>query len=246
MSAIDQYPALASSSAPFAIDGARAALERSLAERLAARVSCSLDEIAAFPSASGALDAVATQLFAGRRVVVARPAGDAIATRATSAAASVREIAAQPLDGLIAAARDAEVLVISSPVFDPRINDGRATATISPRELLLLRSRAPRPVIVLDLLDEEFARTPLTQPALLLPGTVIVRGFGELWRNAGATSAAELAFVAGPRDLVELCVNAPCAAPLDPATISRACADLDRPGIDRAVQAAALAVRMAG
>lgn len=228
---------------------------RGLLERLAARVSCSIEELEAFPTVAQCLDRVAASLFAGRRVVIARPAGEAIAARAWSSARVAREVDAQPFDALVAAARDAEVLVLSSPVVGA---DGRARAAITPRELLLLRSRAPRPVIVLDLLDEELARTPLTQPALLLPGTVIVRGFGELWRGAGAADVAGLAFIAGPADLVAQVADGggtgdawatarssgDLGADGDPLLL-RAIADLDRPGIDRAVQEAASALRTA-
>jgi len=228
---------------------------RGLLERLAARVSCSIEELEAFPTVAQCLDRVAASLFAGRRVVIARPAGEAIAARAWSSARVAREVDAQPFDALVAAARDAEVLVLSSPVVGA---DGRARAAITPRELLLLRSRAPRPVIVLDLLDEELARTPLTQPALLLPGTVIVRGFGDLWRGAGAADVAGLAFIAGPADLVAQVADGggtgdawatarssgDLGADGDPLLL-RAIADLDRPGIDRAVQEAASALRTA-
>jgi hypothetical protein len=81
---------------------------------------------------------------------------------------------------------------------------------------------------VLDLLDEELARAPLTQPALLLPGTVFLRGFGQFWREAGARTVAETAFVAGPADLV-----APLRGPLvDERLAAEAVWDLDRIGID--------------
>jgi hypothetical protein len=92
---------------------------------------------------------------------------------------------------------------------------------------------------VLDLLDEELARAPLTQPALLLPGTVFLRGFGQFWREAGARTVAETAFVAGPADLV-----APLRGPLvDERLAAEAVWDLDRIGIDRAVQDRAAAAR---
>lgn len=209
---------------------------RPLAERLAARVSCSLEEVAAFASVRAALDAMEAQLFAGRRVTVARPSGDAIAAAAWRSARTAREVAARPLDELVAAARESDVLVLSSPVVAA---DGGVSTLLSPRELLLLRSRAPRPVIVLDLLEEERARTPLTQPALLLPGTVVLRGFGEFWRTSGAEGVADLAFAVGPRDLVSS-----LAAPPLPSTIeASACAALDLPDIDRAVRASAGAVQ---
>ena len=215
---------------------------RPLAERLAARVSCSLEEVVAFATVGAAIEAIAGNVLAGKRVTIARPAGDPIATAAWRSARTVQEVAARPFDGLVAAARDSDVLVLSSPI---RSGNG-ASALLSPRELLLLRSRAPRPVIVLDLLDEDLARTPLTQPALLLPGTIILRGFGDLWRRAGAEGVADLAFVAGPRDIVAGLVPASTSASRPPSLAAevtlRACEALDLPDIDRAVQAEARAI----
>jgi hypothetical protein len=205
--------------------------DRPLVERLASRVAASVDELAVFQTASRAVDALAESVFAGKRVTLARPAGDRIARVAWGAARSATEVAAQPFDTLVAAARESDVLVLTSPL--PA--GGRRSATITPRELLLLRSRAPRPVIVLDLLEEDFARTPLTQPALLLPGTLVLRVFGQLWRDAGATNLSDIAFVAGPRDLI-----ASLSAPALPMTlVEKAGADLDLPGLDRRVQEAA-------
>ena len=201
-------------------------VDRPLVERLASRVACSVDEVAAFTSVARALEALATQVFAGRRVAIGAPAAEGIAARAWSAARSAREVDARQLDTLVTAARESDVLVLSSPV------SGSSAAVISPRDLLLLRSRAPRPIIVLDLLDEDRARTPLTQPALLLPGTILLRGFGPLWRQAGASHLADIAFVAGPRDLV-----GPLAAPALPESlVAAACAEFDQTDIDRRVR----------
>ncbi len=184
-----------------------------LLARLSARVSCSLDEVAVFASPQAAFAAIASGIALGRGTVALS------GTHETT------------LDALIAAARDAAVVTLQSPL----LQGGRVVTALTPRELLLLRSRAPRPILVLDLLNEELARTPLTQPALLLPATIIVRGFGELWREAGATTLAELAFVVGPRELV-----ASLEAPeLNASTVARACEELDVPEIDRAVRAAA-------
>ena len=204
---------------------------RPLTERLAARVSSSLDEIAAFATVDLALQALASGVFGGKRVTIARPAGDAIAQIASRAAQATREVGARPFDQLVAAARESDVLVLSSPV----VSASGLTTLLSPRELLLLRSRAPRPVIVLDLLEEDRARTPLTQPALLLPGTLILRGFGELWRSVGAEGVADTAFIAGPRDLI----GALEVSPFPIESVARACNALDLPNIDRAVQARA-------
>ena len=220
-----------------------------LVTRLAARISSSREEIAPFPSVPTAIDALTERFFRNQRVVIARPTREDLASRAWSASRTVKEVAwlgastdsrrdPQALarfDALVEAARNADTLVLSSPF----IANGRAAGALAPRDLLLLRSRAPRPVIVLDLLDEELARAPLTQPALLLPGTVFLRGFGQFWREAGARTVAETAFVAGPADLV-----APLRGPLvDERLAAEAVWDLDRIGIDRAVQERASAAR---
>lgn len=220
-----------------------------LLTRLAARISSAREEIAAFPTTLSAIDALTARFFRSQRVVIARPTREEIASRAWSVSRTAKEVpwlgastesrrdaeALASFDALVAAARDADTLVLSSPF----VSDGRVQGALAPRDLLLLRSRAPRPVIVLDLLDEELARAPLTQPALLLPGTVFLRGFGTFWREAGARTVADTAFIAGPRDLV---------ASLEPLALSESLAaeavwDLDRIGIDRAVQERAGAAR---
>jgi len=214
------------------------AADAALLTRLAGRIACSADEVAAFESLDAARTAISAAFFAGRRTLLARPGSDALASRAWSDARSAREADALPFDGLVAAARSAETVLLSSPV-----ESGRGLrATITPRELLLLRSRAPQPVLLLDLIEEERARIPLTQPALLLPGTVVVRGFGRLWRDAGAASIAPIVFVAGPRDLIASLG----AAPVEPGLVARACADLDDPGIDARVRLAAARQRLEG
>lgn len=211
---------------------------RPLVERISARIAASCDEIAIFPSAEAALDAAARAFVRGRRTAIVRPAGDAFAARCTVEAASLVDVSAElgDLSTIAAAARDAQTVALSSPIRGG--NGCLLPATLAPRELLQLRSRAPRPLIVLDLLDEEFARTPLTQPALLLPGTVLIRGFGDAWLRAGAGAIAPLAFIAGPRELIAPLANAPLAADAadESALIRTACADLDLPGIDRAVR----------
>lgn len=214
------------------------ATERPLIERLAARISCSLDEIAVFPSRTAALDAIERALLAGRRVLIGQPVPGAITARAQRAARLARATDLQPIARFADDARDADTVVVSSPGIDA---DGRASAALMPRDLLFLRSRAPRPAIVLDLADEDRVSTPLTQPALLLPGAIVLRGFGDIWRDQGAPTVADLAFVAGPRDLI---------ATLGPwrverATVVRACDELDDPDIDRRIQIAASRLRAA-
>jgi hypothetical protein len=220
-----------------------------LVVRLAARIATATEEISPFSTESGAFDAIADRFFRDRRVVIARPTRESLAARAWAAARTARETAwlgasgdvasagrFGGLDGLIDAAREADTLGLTSP-FAP---NGRSAGALSPRELLQLRSRAPRPTIVLDLLDEELAASPLTQPALLLPGTIILRGFGELWRDVGARRVAGIAFAAGPAELIGTLRDADF-----PESLARdAVRDLDQRGIDRAVQARAAAARV--
>lgn len=214
---------------------------RPLIERLAARISAGLDEIAVFASAEDAAEAVACALLSARRVVLATPANDAVAAASRRAAASVREFdlarGDAPLDGLVAAARDAETVVLSSPVC----NAGGARATLAPRDLLRLRSRATRPALVLDLTGEELAAEPLTQTALLLPGTVAIRAFGPSWREVGARGLAGIAFVVGPREFIDLIGRNALTADAAEA----ACRDLDSENIERAARAAARSCREA-
>lgn len=217
--------------------------------RLAARISAGRDEVVPYAGIAPAIDALAERFFRNQRVVIARPTREEIASRAWSASRTAKEVAwlgasaesrrdpraLANFDSLVTAAREADTLVLSSPF----VTGGRVKGALAPRDLLLLRSRAPRPVIVLDLLDEDLARAPLTQPALLLPGTVFLRGFGPFWRDAGARTVAETAFIAGPRDLVASLSN----AGLDDRLAAEAAWDLDRIGIDRAVEGRAAAAR---
>lgn len=236
------------------LDSLSAAAPRALYEelltRLASRISSSREEIVPYPTVPDAVDALSRAYLRGRRVVIARPARETLVSRAWRTSATAREAArigvgrdatadfegSPNFDLLLSAARDADTLVLTSPFLT---KDGRVDA-LSPRELLRLRSRAPRPLILLDLLDEELARSPLTQAALLIPGTVILRGFGSRWREAGAGSVADLAFVAGPPETLAALPR----GRFSEDAASAAVWDLDRPGIDRAVEAVAATLRL--
>jgi hypothetical protein len=229
-----------------------------LVTRLAARISASLDEIAPYASIEAAEEALVARGAAGRRVGLALGEGSTLGARARRVARSSREwpLAASvargcratgTLDALIALANDVDTLFLEAPIAasaaDARANGScdRWSSPLAPRELLELRARAPRTLLVLDLRCEDFARTPLTQAAMLVPGTLILRGFGDLWDSLGATTLAPTAFVAGP---------APLVAALEPdarvaAIADRLIAELDAPELERRVQLAARAVRAA-
>lgn len=222
----------------------RSSLLAPLVDRLAARISAARDEIAIFPSPQSAFESLVAGLAVGRAATIALPVPVRAALPLQRVARSVREVGPSgtspaAVESIIASARDSEVLLLANPVLDR--DGGVAAPELSPRSLLQIRSRATRPLILLDLVDEEYARTPLTQPALLLPGTLLVRGFGEPWLRAGATTVAGLAFVAGPRDLVARLSDAPLASDEDAeaALIRAACSELDEPNIDRRVRALA-------
>lgn len=225
-----------------------------LVARLAARISASTGEVAPFAGVERAIAAIADQLFRDRRVVLAQPVAERIAESARALARTVLDTGwrdaradaprgsaqAAAFESLVRAARDADALVLTSPFLAP----GGDASALSPRDLLRLRARAPRPVIVLDLLDEDLARVPLTQAALLIPGTVILRGFGRLWREAGATAAADLAFVAGAPDLVGTLSMGIEADGVDEDFADSVVRDLGRAGIERAIQSAAVGFRV--
>jgi len=243
-------PAPSPSDAASPQPSARAAL----VARLAARISASTGEIAPFASAERAIATIAGRVFRDRRVVLAQPVADRIARSARDLARATDEAdwrdaradaprgstQATAFESLARTARNADALVLTSPFLAPR----ERSAAFSPRDLLRLRARATRPVIVLDLLDEDLARVPLTQAALLIPGTIVLRGFGQPWREAGAVAAANLAFVAGAPDLVGLLSADDATGGVDDGLAASVVEELDRAGIERAVQSAAARARV--
>ncbi|MFM1866863.1 MAG: hypothetical protein RL591_271, partial [Planctomycetota bacterium] len=198
--------------------------QRPLLERLAARISSGTDEIAPFATVSSAARAIALTFLLGRRVGLAATQNSPLSQEARLCARSTRtlDVTSDAANGatngatsgaasgatsgaangatsdaelasLIEFAREVDVLVLEAPqLFGTDIRE-----PLTPRQLLELRARSPRTLIVLDLLNEDLARTPLTQAALLIPGTLVLRGFGSLWAAEGAATVAELAFVAG-------------------------------------------------
>jgi len=219
------------------------ALRRGLVERLAARISAGSDEVLPFADERAATAALARRFARGRRIGLALGERNTLigSLRSESGERRVLNWTERPsLDDLVALAREVDTLFIEAPI----VRDGVVIEPIAPRELLTLRARAPRPVLVLDLRDEDLARTPLTQPALLIPGTVILRGFGALWAREGAAELARTAFVAGPADLVAgLAGDLGSASVPDEAQAATLIAELDAPDLERRVQSAARALR---
>ena len=219
------------------------ALQRGLLERLAARISAGSDEVLPFAAAGDAAAVLARRFARGRRIGLALGERNTLLDplRSESGERRVLNWTERPtLDDLVALAREVDTLFIEAPI----VRDGVVIEPIAPRELLTLRARAPRPVLVLDLRDEDLARTPLTQPALLIPGTVILRGFGALWAREGASELARTAFVAGPADLVAGLAGELGGARLPDDVLAAALiAELDAPDLERRVQCAARALR---
>lgn len=212
--------------------------QRPLLERLAARISSGTDEIVPWTTVESAARAIARTFLCGRRVGLAATQTSPLArasrlnaqlTRSFDGASDV------PLSTLIEFARDVEVLVIEAP----QLVDSEIREPLTPRQLLELRARSPRTLIVLDLLNEDLARTPLTQAALLIPGTLVLRGFGSLWAAEGAATVAEMAFIAGaPTLLASLARDT-----FDAEILNRVVSELDSGDIDRRVQSNARCLR---
>ena len=210
------------------------ALLRSLLERFAARISSGTDEIAPFTTVERAAAAVASTYASGRRIGLATTETSLLASCVAAAASSTRFVGINEgvtPRALIELARDVDVLLLEAPqIFGSEVRE-----PLTPRQLLELRARASRTLIVLDLLNEDLARMPLTQAALLIPGTLVLRGFGLLWAAEGATSVAETAFVAGSSGLVSALQR----DAFTPESLERMMSELDASDIDRRVQAAA-------
>lgn len=213
-----------------------------LVERLAARISSGIDEVVPFATLENAVQAITSCFVRTRAVGLAVTPNSQFACTAPSAARSVRTFdvtrggtSTATLDALIELTRQIDVLILEAP----QVVSGELCEPLSPRQLLELRARAPKALIVLDLVREDLARTPLTQAALLLPGTIALRGFGSLWSAEGAVHVANTAFVFGAPPLVSK-------LPLDAFSselLAQVVAEFDSTDIDRRVQRAARALR---
>jgi hypothetical protein len=226
--------------------------QRPLLERLAARISSGTDEIAPFTTVESATRAIALTFLRGRRVGLAATQNSPLSREARLCARSTRTLDVTndststvtntatntaTLSALIDFARDVDVLVIEAP----QLVGSEIREPLTPRQLLEVRARSPRTLIVLDLLNEDLARTPLTQAALLIPGTLVLRGFGSLWAAEGAATVAGIAFVAGaPTLLTNFARDS-----FEAESLRRVVSELDSTDIDRRVQASARQLRVA-
>ena len=230
--------------------------QRPLLERLAARISSGTDEIAPFTTVESAARAIALTFLRGRRVGLAATQNSPLSREARLCARSTRTLDVTndststvtntatktatntaTLSALIDFARDVDVLVIEAP----QLVGSEIREPLTPRQLLEVRARSPRTLIVLDLLNEDLARTPLTQAALLIPGTLVLRGFGSLWAAEGAATVAGIAFVAGAPTLLTSFAR----DSFEAESLRRVVSELDSTDIDRRVQASARQLRVA-
>ena len=225
---------------------------RPLLERLAARISSGTDEITPFTTVESAARAIALTFLRGRRVGLAATQNSPLSRETRLCARSTRTLDVTndstrtvtstatntaTLSALIEFARDVDVLVIETP----QLVGSEIREPLTPRQLLEVRARSPRTLIVLDLLNEDLARTPLTQAALLIPGTLVLRGFGSLWAAEGAATVAEIAFVAGAPTLLASFAR----DSFEAESLRRLVSELDSTDIDRRVQASARQLRVA-
>lgn len=146
------------------------------------------ERVLATAGADDALDRLA-RLAAGQRVVVARPTFGTLVDRLRANGVDLVEVpwreGAFPLEPFARAARDAALLFVVSP------NNPTGLAC-SAAELARLRALAPRPLLVVDAAYEEFAAEPLTQAALALPNTIVLRTLSKAWGLAGLRSGFAL------------------------------------------------------
>ncbi|MDI9404238.1 MAG: hypothetical protein QM516_10230 [Limnohabitans sp.] len=211
-------------------------------ERLAARISSGLDEVVPFTTPEAAVRAISSRFLRGRRIgrAITQASPFGLSTCGTAGANCEVDLTACTTRGgllptLISCARDVDVLIVETP---QRTSSG-VRELLTPRELLELRARSPKTLLILDLVNEDLAKDPLTQAALLLPGTIALRGFGALWAAEGAKAVADTAFVFGAPPLVSTLARDSISLDL----LAQVVADFDSSDIDRRVQCAARLLR---
>ena len=98
-----------------------------------------------------------------------------------------------PVDEMLAAVTERTAIIV---VVSPN-NPTGLVATVE--DLRRLRREAPSVLLVVDLAYGEFADDDLTDAALSLPNTVVIRSFSKAWGLAGL----RVGWAAGPADVIE-------------------------------------------
>ncbi len=166
--------------------------DRDLVERYAAYLGRAPSGILATAGADDAIDRIMRRLR-GERVVLTKPTFGVLAERALRVGAELEEVPWEwgsfPVDRFIERARGAACAIIVSP-------NNPTGLSISPESLRAVRAGLPGTLLVVDAAYEEFSRAPLTDTALDLPNTLVLRTLSKAWALAGL----RIGFVLGPAE----------------------------------------------
>ena len=170
------------------------ALERVFAERL----GVAPDRVLVTAGADGAIDRVCRSVLApGRNALMAAPTFVMLARYIALAGGTLRTVPwlrqAYPLEAVIDSADRATALVTVVSPQNPTggVVDGEALRT--------LRERIPQALLLVDLAYGELADVDLTEIALSLPDTVVLRTLSKAWGLAGL----RIGYAAGPANIID-------------------------------------------
>lgn len=168
-------------------------LEALLAERMGVEPA----RLLVTAGADDALDRICRAVLApGRSILLPSPTFEMLPRYATLAGASVRTVpwlgGPYPTRAVIDAADETSAIVAVVSPNNP--TGGVATAD----DLMALRREVPHALLVVDLAYGELADVDLTETALALSDTVVVRTLSKAWGLAGL----RVGYVAGPERVV--------------------------------------------
>lgn len=195
-----------------------------LTSKLAERLGVDAQRVLVTGGGDDAIDRLCrARLGQGEEIVLPSPTFEMIGRYARLAGATVRRVAwwggAFPLEEIInASGARTRVVAVVSP-------NNPTGAVISPGALAELSRRLPGAVLMVDLAYTEFASIDLTQTAMALPNTVVIRTFSKAYGLAGA----RVGFAAGPQGLIEAMRASGGPFPCSGLSLKMACAALDTP-----------------
>ena len=171
---------------------------RRLEERLSQRMGVTPDALLVTAGADDALDRICRAVLApGRNIVMPAPTFEMLPRYAHLAGGSVSSVpwlgGPLPTRGLIEAADESTAVVA---VVSPNNPTG---SVASPDDLVQLREALPHALLLVDLAYGELADVDLTEAALALPDTIVVRTLSKAWGLAGL----RVGYVAGPEHIIE-------------------------------------------
>jgi len=175
---------------------------RPLEELLAKRLGVDPRRVLVTAGGDEAIDRVCRAYLApGRELIQTAPTFEMIARYARLAGAQVVSVpwlrGDYPTDEVISRISPVtRVICVVSP-------NNPTGATASAQDLKKLSAAAPQALLLVDLAYIEFADSDLTQPAIALPNTVVVRSFSKAWGLAGL----RVGYAVGPEEIID-CLRA--------------------------------------